>query len=348
MLRLKLDRWLAPLAMTFLLAPGLASSQDSDTLSISGTFHGVEHVISDIEYPGLLGDDLAQVYTDGYEQTWTLTLHGVSYSHDYFYTDWNDEWSYGYWELYITRVHATSFEFQFFGPDADILNAAVSSQLTGGSLTDGAYIELSSGYYFDSAFWWDSGPYANLDLGLWPLDPEAGVSFYLTTGGWYWPPFSTDAEGYPILEPGLTMAYSSRIHDFRPGNYGGLYSMDDLVDIGSSVPPPPTLGIADGSVREGNKGTTWLNLTVTLSRSADDVVTVDFHTADGTALAGSDYSSASGTLTFQPGQTSRTISVAIKGERKREPNETFSVKLSTAVGAIISDGVATATILNDD
>jgi endoglucanase len=53
-------------------------------------------------------------------------------------------------------------------------------------------------------------------------------------------------------------------------------------------------------------------------------------------------------LTFQPGETSRTISVSIKGDRKREANETFSVQLSNAVGATIDDGVATVTILNDD
>jgi hypothetical protein len=53
-------------------------------------------------------------------------------------------------------------------------------------------------------------------------------------------------------------------------------------------------------------------------------------------------------LTFQPGETSRTISVSIKGDRKREADETFSVNLSNAVGATIDDGVATVTILNDD
>ncbi|HZL87876.1 MAG TPA: Calx-beta domain-containing protein [Pirellulaceae bacterium] len=338
----------AALALVLALAPGLVSAQEADTLSISGTFHGIHRVISDIVYPGMLGDDLAQVYADGYAQTWTLTLHGIWYSHDYSYTEWNDEFSYGYYEQYITRVHATSFDFQFFGPDADILNEAVSRQLTGGGLTDGAYVELSIGSSFDSYFWWDSGPFANFDLGLWPADPVAGVSFYVTTGGWHWPPFSTDVDGYPIVESGLTTADSSRIKDLRPGNYGGLYSRDDLVDIGSAVPPPPRLSITNGSVWERNKGTTWLNLTVKLFGYAADVVTVSYTTANGTALASSDYTATSGTLTFQPGETSHTISIAIKGDRKREPNETFSVQLSNAGGATIEDAVATATILNDD
>jgi hypothetical protein len=350
MRRLKLVRWAAVLAMGLTLAPGLASAQGADTLSISGTFHGVEHVISGIEYPGMLGDDLAQVYADGYEQTWTLTLHGVSYSHDYWYVEWNDEWGYGYHEQYITRVHATSFEFQFFGLDAAILNAAVSRQLTAGSLADGAIFELWSGDYFDSNFWWDSGRYAAFYLGLRPLDPASGVSFDVY-GDWdYLSLFSTDEDGYPLVEPRRVGAGFSTITDLRPGNSGGLASSDDLVDIGSSEPPvrPPTLSIADGSAREGDKGTTSLTLTVTRSGNSNVQVTVQYRTVDGTASSKDDYTTTSGTLTFQPGQTSRTIAVPIKGDRKRELNETFSVQLSNPMSATINDAVATATILNDD
>jgi hypothetical protein len=87
---------------------------------------------------------------------------------------------------------------------------------------------------------------------------------------------------------------------------------------------------------------------VTLSQSSSEWVSVNYATANGTAVAKSDYTATSGTLTFQPGETSRTISVSIKGDRKREANETFSVQLSNAVGATIEDGSATVTILNDD
>ncbi len=134
----------------------------------------------------------------------------------------------------------------------------------------------------------------------------------------------------------------------------GLNAVAVLLNDGvwSPLPPtpptPPALRITDASAPEGNKGTTRLDLTVTLSRSTTGVVTVNCRTADGTALAKSDYTATSGTLTFQPGQTSRTISIAIKGDGKREPNETFSVRLSNPVGATIADWVATATILNDD
>jgi hypothetical protein len=350
MSRWKLVRGAAVLALGLTLAPGLASAQDAETLSISGTFRGVEGAnIDGFEYPGMLGADLAEVYANGHEHTWTLTLHGVSYSHDYVY----EEWSTGFLEQYITRVHATSFDFQFFGPDADILNAVVSAPLTAGDLTDDAFFEVWNGDYFNSDFPSDSGPSASFDLRLRPLDPSAGVSFYATGGGWVSHFFSTDADGYPLVEPRRVEALYSTITDLRPGNHGGLASINDLVDIGSSEPPvlpppPPTLSIADASAREGNNGTTGLTLTVTRSGNSDVQVTVQYRTVDGSASSKSDYSPLSGTLTFQPGQTSRTIAVPIKGDRKREPNETFTVQLSNAVGATINDGVATATILNDD
>ncbi|HMO16190.1 MAG TPA: Calx-beta domain-containing protein [Pirellulaceae bacterium] len=113
-------------------------------------------------------------------------------------------------------------------------------------------------------------------------------------------------------------------------------------------PEPRVLAIADASVWEGNNGWSQVAVTVTLSSGSSQAITVSYRTVDGTAKAKEDYNATSGTLTFLPGQTSRTISVAIKGDRKREPDETFFVELSNAVGAAIDDGSATVTILNDD
>lgn len=111
---------------------------------------------------------------------------------------------------------------------------------------------------------------------------------------------------------------------------------------------PPTLSIASASTTEGNSGTKPLTFTVTLSAAASSTVTVHFTTADGTATAGSDYTAASGTLTFAAGETSKTLSVTIAGDKTVEPDETFTVTLSGAVGATISAATATGTILNDD
>src|SRR5262249_17055098 len=116
MRRLKLVRWAAVFALGLALAPSFAAAQEADTLSISGTFRGGGGIVlssfngMDIEYPGMLGADLAEVYAHGNAHTWTLTLHGVSYSHDYSYVEWNDERGYGHNEQFITRIHATPFD----------------------------------------------------------------------------------------------------------------------------------------------------------------------------------------------------------------------------------------------
>jgi hypothetical protein len=68
------------------LAPCTTSAQEADTLSISGTFHSFGGLasINGFEYPGKIGADLAGVYANSDENAWMLTLHGVSYYHDYY------------------------------------------------------------------------------------------------------------------------------------------------------------------------------------------------------------------------------------------------------------------------
>ncbi len=111
---------------------------------------------------------------------------------------------------------------------------------------------------------------------------------------------------------------------------------------------PPGISINDISVTEGNSGTVAAVFTVTLSAASGQIVTVDFSTGDGSASALEDYTPQSGTLTFAPGETSKTISVAVLGDTFNEPSETFVVNLSNATNANISDGQGTCTIFNDD
>ena len=110
----------------------------------------------------------------------------------------------------------------------------------------------------------------------------------------------------------------------------------------------PMLSIGDKSVDEGDSGSTTLAFTVTLAPAAVAPVTVDWATADGTAEAGTDYTAGSGRLTFGVGDSTKTVSVTVTGDNVDEPNETFTVTLSSASGAAISDGTATGTIRDDD
>src|SRR5207249_2629408 len=102
------------------------------------------------------------------------------------------------------------------------------------------------------------------------------------------------------------------------------------------------------AVTEGNSATTNATFTVTLSAASSKTVTVSFATADGTALAGSDYTATNGVLSFNPGQTTRTVSVPVIGDAITELNETFVVTLSNPTNATIGNAIGTATILNDD
>ena len=108
---------------------------------------------------------------------------------------------------------------------------------------------------------------------------------------------------------------------------------------------PPALSIADGSAGEGDGE---LALAVVLDRAQTVAVTAAYMTADGTAAAGEDYEQQSGTLTFAPGETERTVRVALLDDAAHEADETFAVHLAAPRGATIDDGEATGAIIDDD
>lgn len=126
---------------------------------------------------------------------------------------------------------------------------------------------------------------------------------------------------------------------------------ETIIDDDTTTVPPatPTLSIGDATVNpEGNSGTTNATFTVTLSSASLSVVTVNYATSDGTATAPGDYTAASGTLTFSPGDTSKTVTVTVVGDTVPEPNETFTIALSSPAGATIADGSGLGTIIDDD
>ena len=114
------------------------------------------------------------------------------------------------------------------------------------------------------------------------------------------------------------------------------------------VAPSPALSINDVSVAEGNAGTTSATFTVTLAPTSSGTVTVNWATANAAAAAPSDYVAGSGSLSFAPGESSKTITVTVNGDTSSEPNETFFVNLSGAAGAPVSDAQGQGTITNDD
>ncbi len=114
----------------------------------------------------------------------------------------------------------------------------------------------------------------------------------------------------------------------------------------STTPSAPAAVIADATVEEGPGAV--LVFPVTLERAAPGTVTVDWRTQDGTATAGEDYEQADGTLTFAPGETAKSIEIAVFDDSHEEGRETMFVFLSNPSGASVADVAATGYILNSD
>jgi probable HAF family extracellular repeat protein len=128
------------------------------------------------------------------------------------------------------------------------------------------------------------------------------------------------------------------------GRYHGF-----LLTPGGTLPPVvPSISINDVAGNEGKSGTTAFTFTVQLSVAPTTPVRVNFATANGSAAAGQDYAGTAGTLVFAPGERTKTVVVAVNGDRTREQDETFRVNLSAPDGATIFDAQGLGTIRNDD
>ncbi|WP_304622082.1 cellulase family glycosylhydrolase [Roseomonas cutis] len=144
------------------------------------------------------------------------------------------------------------------------------------------------------------------------------------------------------LAPGAsaTIGFTANGELSPPSYYSG--------EIDPPVPTLPALSVADTSVTEADAGSSAMTFTVTLSKASATPVTVNWTTADGTATAGSDYTAASGTLTFAAGQTSATVQVQVTGDTAVESNETVRLQLSAPSGATLADAEGVGTILDND
>ncbi len=109
-----------------------------------------------------------------------------------------------------------------------------------------------------------------------------------------------------------------------------------------------SVSVADASARESSGS---IAFAVTLSAAAREAVSVDWATRDGTATSGTDYTAASGTLSFAAGETRKSVTVTLLDDVHDEGAETFSLVLSNprpGATATLADGTATGTISNAD
>ena len=171
---------------------------------------------------------------------------------------------------------------------------------------------------------------------------------------------NTATLGVPVANNNIYNAARGCIVTLRKGNG---YDFDQTTGTAKvniiDDEQAPVISIDDVTITEAN-GTKDLTFTVALSNGSDDIVTVDYGTADGTALIDCDYTATTGTLSFAPsdlipdttaftpGETRKTITIKIDGDADVEANETFLLNLKNAVGGSIGKATGTGTIENDD
>ncbi|PKO13526.1 MAG: hypothetical protein CVU39_18560 [Chloroflexi bacterium HGW-Chloroflexi-10] len=150
----------------------------------------------------------------------------------------------------------------------------------------------------------------------------------------------TIAENDERITLNLTGVSSSRVSLHTTNNTAELTITSDDTD--------PTISIDDVTVTEGNTGTTTASFTVTLSHLSEKGVTVEYSTANETAIAGSDYTAGSGTLTFSNTQLTQTVSVLVAGDLLVEDTESFNLNLTNPANATFLKQTGTGSITNDD
>ena len=158
-----------------------------------------------------------------------------------------------------------------------------------------------------------------------------------------WTPFQ------PVASSGAALSAVSRYAQYQATLTSDGEATPALADVTFNASPgTPGLSASDAVVVEGNSGTSALVFTATLPWPTTGEVRVDYVTAPGTATAGSDFVSTSGTAIIPAGATSATVTVAVTADTALEPDETVLLNLSTPVGAVILDGQGVGTIMNDD
>ena len=129
---------------------------------------------------------------------------------------------------------------------------------------------------------------------------------------------------------------------------GALISNKEGVCVITDNDAAPSLKVDNVAVTEGDADVT-ATFTVSLSAQSAQTLTVKYKTANGTATAPADYTGVGlTTLTFAPGETTKTVSVTVKGDESDEPAETFRLQLSSPANATIADGTGICTITDDD
>ncbi|WP_287627446.1 MULTISPECIES: Calx-beta domain-containing protein [unclassified Microcystis] len=176
-----------------------------------------------------------------------------------------------------------------------------------------------------------------------------GFTDAVQEGNWQW------INGEPVTYTNWASGEpnNSGNEDYAGLNWGGIgrwndykfnvYNLRGIVEV---LDGTSTISIADATINESQNQAT---VTVKLTGISQQTFTIDYNTNDGTAKAGQDYTSVSGTLTFNAGESQKTITIPINNDPDSEGNETFTINLSNPIGgAVLGTNTATITIIDND
>ncbi|WMW79456.1 Calx-beta domain-containing protein [Undibacterium cyanobacteriorum] len=182
------------------------------------------------------------------------------------------------------------------------------------------------------------------------LGTDTGAQEY-STDGVNWSPLTGS-----VSVPAGSSSFQVRVATINDAVFEGNETISLSAATAQNVSPVTSTGtIVDGVIPtislsgpiDVNEGIGTISYTVTLSSAIGVPVSVNYSTVNGTALAGSDFTVAGGTITFAPGETSKIITVSVTNDNVYEGPENFQVRLSAPTNATIADGVIN-TVINDD
>ncbi|MBX7147565.1 hypothetical protein K1X76_00645 [bacterium] len=252
----------------------------------------------------------------------------------------------------IITAAATSNDSNFDGVNAADVTATNNDNDTAGvsiSAISGHTVEDGTTATFTAVL--TAQPSSDVSFDLTSTDTGEGTvspaSLTFTNGNWNTPQTVTITGVDDLVSDGnQSFTITTSVTNSVDGIFDNL-AVADVSVTNDDDESAPTFSVDDISINEGNSGTTTATFTITLSTASSDSVTVDYATSNGTATAGSDYTSGSGTLTFNAGETSKTVNFSVAGDTVDEVNETFNLGLSNG-SVTISDDTGVATITDND
>jgi hypothetical protein len=158
------------------------------------------------------------------------------------------------------------------------------------------------------------------------------------------------AIGASTASSGALVAGMSLLQVGAPTLVPPILSAATSQGVGTIVGDEPSISISDVMTREGGNGTTLFTFTVTLSAAYDRAVTMSYRTVDGTATTiDGDYVAKTGTLTFALSETTKKITIDVKGDSKKEADEYFYLELFVnSSNSLFTNSRGIGHILNDD